>query len=408
VVVTVAMALISYYLVRNNMALVAYLTLGSFLGALILGRAERLSAFLWSGIGIAICNLVVVAAYRAPFADVAPNRLLQLHLAVLLNGGLSASIAMLGYLFLGNVFGITTSLHLTELSRPTHPLLRQLLLKAPGTYHHTIVVSNLAERAASAIGADAYLARVGAYYHDIGKTVRPYFFTENISEDSSPHAKLDPLTSAQIIISHVSDGLDLARKYHLPGRIQDFIAEHHGRSLVQYFYREAMKEAKDGDVVREEDFRYPGPSPRSKETAIMLLADTCEAAVRAIRPNTREDLEALVDKLIDERVAEGELNDCNLTFRELQSIKSIFIQVLQGVHHPRIKYPEPVAAKSTPAIQSQPDQEWPAPAADAPSGDGSSADTESPRTGERDAPTARNGQDGRTTSPDALQQPSQT
>ena len=192
VIITVAMTLVAYYLARNNVALVAYLTLGSLLGALILGRAERLSAFLWAGIGIAVANLVVIASYRAPFLDMAPNNLIQLHLVVLLNGGLAASIAMLGYLFLGNVFGITTSLHLTELSRPTHPLLRQLLLKAPGTYHHTIVVSNMAERAASAIGADAFLARVGTYYHDIGKTVRPYFFTENIAEDSSPHDKLVP------------------------------------------------------------------------------------------------------------------------------------------------------------------------------------------------------------------------
>ncbi len=193
-VITVGMTLVAFYLVRSNVVLVAYFMLGSLLGALILGRAERLSAFLWAGIGVAISNLIVLAAYRAPFVDLLITELLPLHLVVLLNGGLSASIALLGYLFLGNVFGITTSLHLTELSRPTHPLLRQLLLKAPGTYHHTIVVSNMAERAASAIGADAYLARVGAYYHDIGKTVRPYFFTENIAEESSPHDKLDPLT----------------------------------------------------------------------------------------------------------------------------------------------------------------------------------------------------------------------
>lgn len=389
IILTVAMALVSYYLAQNNVALVVYLTLGSFLGALILGRAERLSAFLWAGIGIAICNLIVMAAYRAPFADMALNNLLQLHLIVLLNGGLSASIAMLGYLFLGNVFGITTSLHLTELSRPTHPLLRQLLLKAPGTYHHTIVVSNMAERGASAIGADAYLARVGAYYHDIGKTVRPYFFTENIAEDSSPHDKLDPLTSAQIIISHVSDGLDLARRYRLPARIQDFIAEHHGRSLVKYFYRQAQKQAAEDEAVNEEDFRYPGPSPRSKETAILLLADTCEAAVRAVRPGTREDLEALVNRLIDERVAEGELNDSNLTFRELQTAKEIFIHVLQGVHHPRIQYPEPQergqatrpesrAANSETHSQEEPKPAVPADDVARDAGDGSGRDGREP------------------------------
>jgi hypothetical protein len=260
---------------------------------------------------------------------------------LLLNGGLSASIALLGYFGLGALFGITTSLQLNELSRPTHPLLRQLLLKATGTYHHTIVVSNLAERGAAAIGADALLARVGAYYHDIGKTVRPYFFAENISDDASPHDKLDPLTSAQIIISHVRDGIDLAQKYRLPGPIQDFIREHHGRSLVQYFYVRAVRQAANGEDVDPEQFRYPGPRPRTKETAILALADTCEAAVRAMRPSTREDLALLVNRLIDERAAEGELSECPLTFKDLQAIRSVFVQVLLGVHHPRITYPEP-------------------------------------------------------------------
>lgn len=340
VVVTVAFALIAHYLARNNLPLVVYLTLGSLLGAVILGRAERLSAFLWAGVAVAIVNLVSMAAFRAPFEEFTPSRLAVLHLVVFLNGGLSASVALIGYLVLGNVFGITTSLQLTELSRPTHPLLRQLLLKASGTYHHTIVVSNLAERAAAAIGADAYLTRVGAYYHDIGKTVRPYFFTENIVDGPSPHDKLDPLTSAQIIISHVSDGVDLATKYRLPDRIKDFIREHHGRTQVKYFYVQAQREA-GSESLADADFRYPGPCPRSKETAVLFLADTCEAAVRAIRPASREELEALINRLIDERVAEGELNDCNLTFRELQTTKEVFFQVLQGVHHPRIQYPEP-------------------------------------------------------------------
>jgi putative nucleotidyltransferase with HDIG domain len=198
----------------------------------------------------------------------------------------------------------------------------------------------MAERAAAAIGADALLARVGAYYHDIGKTVRPYFFAENIADESSPHDKLDPLTSAQIIISHVTDGIDLAQKYRLPLRIQDFIREHHGTSVVQFFYSRALRDAEDEESVDKDEFRYPGPDPRSKETAILALADTCEAAVRANRPATREDLAALVERLVDERVAEGEFNHCNLTLSDLQIIKEIFTQVLQGVHHPRISYPQ--------------------------------------------------------------------
>ena len=333
------MATISY--------LLTYLGIGTLIGAVILGRVERLTAFLWAGMAITVSNLTVMASYHAPYSAFAPQAMLQLQLMSGLNAVLAASIALIGYFVIGNLFGITTSLQLTELSRPTHPLLRQLLLKSPGTYHHTIVVSNMAERAAAAIGADAFLTRVGAYYHDIGKTVRPYFFSENIADGVSPHEKLDPRTSAQVIISHVTDGLDLAEKYHLPPRIRDFIREHHGDSLVQYFYVKAQKEAAEGEVVEEVDFRYPGPNPRSKETAILMLADTCEAAIRSIRPPNREALRELVNRLIDERVANGELDNSDLTFRELQIVKGVFLRVLEGVNHPRISYPEPTQKSST-------------------------------------------------------------
>ena len=343
VIFTIAFTFVVLYLGNPNSALVAYVGLGTLFGSLILGRAERLSAFLWAGLAVALSNLFVFSAFRAPFLEFTNTQLLRIMLILLLNGGLSASIALIGYFFLGNIFGITTSLQLTELSRPTHPLLRQLLLKAPGTYHHTIVVSNMAERGAAAIGADALLTRVGAFYHDIGKTARPYFFIENSADGAeNPHDKLDPLTSAQIIISHVADGIDLAKKYQIPGRLQDFIREHHGTTTVRYFYNQAQSEAGEGTVVDEKLFRYPGPRPQSKETAILSLADTCESAVRAIRPSTRTEMAELIDKLISDRVAEGELNECNLTFKELQTIKDIFIQVLQGVHHPRVVYPEKI------------------------------------------------------------------
>ncbi len=363
VVMTITFALTVHFLSSDTM-MVAYTAIGSLLGAIILGKAERLSAFLWAGLGVALSNLLVFLAFRPAMVDFASFGWLShnapLYFSIILNGGLSASVALIGYFVLGNLFNLTTSLQLSELSRPSHPLLRQLLLKAPGTYHHTIVVSNLAERAATAIGVDALLARVGAYYHDIGKTVRPYFFTENIADGSSPHDKLDPMTSAQIIISHVTDGVDLAQKYRLPPRLRDFILEHHGRSITQFFYQQAKREAakregakrdgNEGKEVNPNDFRYPGPNPRSKETAILLLADTCEAAVRAVRPATRQDLEQLVNKLIDDRVAEGVLNQCDLTFRDLHTVRQVFIQVLQGVHHPRISYPEPAQrSEPTPA-----------------------------------------------------------
>lgn len=346
VILTILLTLFVHYLGASGPVLIVYLGVGTLTGSIILGRADRLTAFLWAAVAIIVSNFLVIAAYGAPFRTINTQSLIQMSIMAALNGGLSASIALIGYFVIGNLFGITTSLQLTELSRPTHPLLRQLLLKSPGTYHHTIVVSNMAERAAAAIGADAFLTRVGAYYHDIGKTVRPYFFTENIADGDSPHDKLDPYTSAQIIISHVTDGLDLADKYRLPPRIRDFIREHHGTSLVKYFYYKALKEADDGQTIDEADFRYPGPNPRSKETAILMLADTCEAAVRAVRPPNRDAMRDLVNKLIDERIADGELDESNLTFRELQTAKSVFLRVLEGVNHPRISYPEPEPARS--------------------------------------------------------------
>ncbi|MCB0114136.1 MAG: HDIG domain-containing protein, partial [Caldilineaceae bacterium] len=348
VMLSLSFALFVAYLSSGNVPLIFYTTVGALLGSLVVGKAERLTSFLWAGMVVILSNvLMVVALWTQPLEATTTAQWLRMFLVAALNGGLSASIALIGYFVLGNLFGITTSLQLMELSRPTHPLLRQLLLKAPGTYHHTILVSNLAERGAEAIGADAFLVRVGAYYHDIGKIVRPYFFTENIVDDSSPHDGLDAKTSAQIIISHVKDGLDLARKYHLPAVLQDFILQHHGAQVMQYFYQKEIKNAADGEVVDVADFRYPGPDPQTKEAAILMMADVCEAAVRAERPSSRKDLENMVDRLITDRVLDGSLTQCSLTFKELHAIKRTFVQVLQGVHHPRIKYPSQDAKQAT-------------------------------------------------------------
>ena len=376
-IMVMAFALVILYLSMGSAQLTAYAVLGALGAMLVVGRGERLNAFLWAALVGAGINMLALSAFWIPFTAVGAPALPEALLMALINGVLSAAIALIGYFVLGSLFDITTPLQLTELSRPTHPLLRQLLLKASGTYHHTILVSNMAERAAAAIGADALLVRVGAYYHDIGKTVRPYFFAENIMDESTPHEKLDPLTSAQIIISHVKDGVDLAQKYHLPQSIQDFIREHHGRSLVRYFYVQAQRRAVEGEQVNEEDFRYPGPNPRSKETSILLLADTCEAAVRAVKPGSREELEALVDRLIDERMMSGELDDSQLTFSDLRTVREVFLQVLQGVHHPRIVYPEP-AQPQAPVGER--------PAAESPAADGAAAAGEAPRNGSRPLP----------------------
>jgi putative nucleotidyltransferase with HDIG domain len=206
----------------------------------------------------------------------------------------------------------------------------------------------MSERAAEAIGADALLTRVGAYYHDVGKTIRPYFFIENRSDMMDPHARLDPYTSAQVIVSHVTDGIELARKYRLPRRVIDFVPEHHGTSVVAYFYHQAVKQVGSPDEVARDRFQYPGPRPRSRETAIMMLADGAEATVRSKRPANVEELERLVAESVQNRVLSGQLDESPLTIQELKAIQREFVDVLRGLQHPRVEYP----AEASPSGQA--------------------------------------------------------
>ena len=341
ITVTVLFSIIVGFMAGGSLELTVYALVGGLIASLSLSRVEKLNAFFWAGVYVALANLAVIFAFRLPKQDYDTVQLLTLAGFSLLNGGLSASLTLAGFYLLGTLFDITTSLQLMELARPTHPLLRQLLLKAPGTYHHSILVSNLAEEAVGRIGADALLARVGAYYHDIGKTVRPYFFVDNQVEGVNVHERLDPRTSAQIVISHVEDGLDLAKKYRLPSKVRDFIPQHQGTALATYFYRQALES--EGDKVNEEEFRYPGPKPQTKETAIVMLADSCEAAVRAERPDSLEGIEELVRKVIGGKMLDGQLDECDLTLRDLDEVRNAFVKILQGVFHPRIKYPEEAA-----------------------------------------------------------------
>jgi len=341
--ITLCFGLLVGYLTNGAPEVVTYAVVGALVGAFTLGRGERLINFVRAGGYVALFNLAVLTAFRLPDHDLDLTGILQLTSAAVANGVLAASLTLLGFFLLGTLFGVTTSLQLMDLSRPTHPLMRELVLKAPGTYHHSIIISNMAERAASAIGADGFLTRVGAFYHDIGKIVRPHFFVENQAEGSNPHERLDPYTSAQVVISHVKDGLDLAQKHHLPERIQAFIPEHHGTGLVSVFYHQALEEAEGETAVNEADFRYPGPKPQSRETAIVMLADSCEAAVRAAHPATVEELEQLMRRMISQRLLEGQLDESDLTLRDLDRIRQAFVDVLRGVHHPRIRYPEPPA-----------------------------------------------------------------
>ena len=354
IVTTVLFTLTIGYLTGGSLELMTYAFAGSMIGMLKVRRGDRLASFAWGVLYIALVNLAAVMSFRLPAGQWDWRGLLELSGAAVGNALIAMTITVLGLYLLGALFGITTSLQLLEISRPTHPLLRQLLLKAPGTYHHTLIVSNMAERAAEAIGADALLTRVGAYYHDVGKTIRPYFFVENRTEGADPHARLDPYTSAQIIVTHVKDGIDLARKYRLPRRVIDFIPEHQGTLLVSYFYHQAVQQAGGPERVDKTQFQYPGPRPRSRETALTMLADGAEATVRSRRPASVEELEQIVAESIQGRLLSGQLDECPLTLADLAAIRRAFVDVLRGLHHPRVAYPgEPAAVASAgPGIAS--------------------------------------------------------
>lgn len=237
-------------------------------------------------------------------------------------------------------FEIATTIKLLELSNPNHPLLKKLLLEAPGTYHHSILVANLAEVAAEAVGANPVLVRVSSYYHDIGKTKRPYFFKENQFGIENPHNKISSNLSALIIIAHVKDGIELAKQYKIPKVIRDIIEQHHGTTLVRYFYVTAKNSSNDPDKVSKQNFMYPGPVPDSKEAAIIMLADGVEAAVRSIQGPTKNKIEEMVNKIINERLNEKQLDNCDLTLKDIKKIREAFIKALNGIYHQRIEYPE--------------------------------------------------------------------
>ena len=234
-------------------------------------------------------------------------------------------------------FGVTTELTLLELSDLNHPLLRRMSLESPGTFHHSQVVGTLAEAGARSIGANSLLTRVGANFHDIGKMLKPRYYAENQGE-GNPHDELTPQMSALVIASHVKEGVELGREWGLPPSVLAFIPEHHGTSVMQYFYKKAL-EREDGGAIKVDDFRYPGPKPQSRETAILMLADGCEASVRSLRRPTASRVREMVRKIFDQKLGENELDECGLTLSELAKVRDAFIPILVGIHHQRVAYP---------------------------------------------------------------------
>ena len=337
-IVTIIMAALIGFLAPNSMELAAYTAVGGLLAILTLQDVQRINAFFRAGLAAAIgyCAVILVFRLNQDMIDVA--NMLELMAYAVVNGMLSAALTLIGFFIMGSLFGITTTLQLQELARLDHPLLQELLRRAPGTYHHSIMVANLAEQAAERIKANSALVRVGAFYHDIGKMNRPPFYSEN-QEGVNPHDALDPQTSARIIISHVADGLELAKRYRLPNRIHQFIAEHHGKRLVKGFLFKAKELAAEGEEVDEEIFRYTTPRPRSRETGVVMLADVIESTSRALQPNSEKAIEKLVNSLIDEDLTNGQLDESSLTLGDIRMIRESFIKTLKGRFHVRVKYP---------------------------------------------------------------------
>lgn len=339
IIFTIVFAILVGVIAEMSLFFFAFTMLGTLVGITTVQQVKHRMALMWSGLAVGGINALAVVALL-----LLQGELFQVsafaYIFLALGGGLAAGFFISAVLpVFESVFGYTTDIKLLELANMNHPLLRELVLRAPGSYHHSMMVGSLCEAAAEEIGANSLLARVGAYYHDAGKAKNPQYFAENQSGEN-PHDKLKPNMSALIIKAHVKDGLDMARQHRLPPEMQDFIAQHHGTSLIAYFYHRA-KQAEDPDVpeVDEKDYRYPGPKPQTRETAIMLLADGIEAASRAMPNPTPARLKGLVQTMINKAFTDGQLDECDLTLQDLNKIARAFNRILAAIYHHRPEYP---------------------------------------------------------------------
>jgi len=339
--------------VSGTVELAAYVFLGGLVGIVVLHRGDRFHRFAQAGVAMAAVNATVVAIFTL-LGERDLTGVLQLWGASIAAAGGSAVVAVGTFAVLGNLFGITTSFQLLELANPSQPLLRRLLLETPGTYHHSLMVGNLAERAAESIGADPLLARVAAYYHDIGKLANPAAFIENQAGQGNVHDMLTPEESAAVLKGHVASGIDLAYEFGLPKAIIAFIPQHHGTALMSYFYAKAKEQAVEatGAVrgtpdaaaaeasVDQARFRHAGPKPQSREAAILMLSDGVEASVRSLTGHDESTIRAMVNRIIHERLEDGQFDECDLTLRDLERIREAFVAQLLGMYHQRIEYPQ--------------------------------------------------------------------
>jgi putative nucleotidyltransferase with HDIG domain len=339
-------ALMAGLFLGGNLEIAAYFFVGGVVAAMGVRHATQRSTIIGAGIYLGVVNsifLVSIAAIRGGATATEP---FFIALSGLLNGLITAVLVVGVAPLLEILFGYTTNIKLLELSRMDHPLLKDLAMRAPGTFHHSIVIGTLVEAAAEAIGANPLLARVSAYYHDIGKMKMPMYFIENMSPGENRHDRLAPSMSVLILTNHVKEGAELAKQYRLGSEIIDVIEQHQGTSLINYFYNKAKAQEDPGvHEIQEKDFRYPGPKPQTREAGLVILADAIEAASKTLPDPTPVRMQGMAQKIVNKIFTDGQLDECELTLKDLHSITSSFNRVLSGIYHQRIDYPEPAYMK---------------------------------------------------------------
>jgi len=334
--INIALSLFVSLMMGYNIDIFVVAIIGGSAGAIASSDTHQRNDLITAGLVVGLANaLAILGIGLINSADIVT--VLKQSVLGIINGGLS-SIFAIGLLpFFESTFDIVTPIKMLELSNPNQPVLRRLLFEAPGTYHHSIIVGNLSEAAVDSIG--------GTLYHDIGKLKRPYFFKENQITNDNPHNKIAPSLSTLIITNHVKDGVELAKKYKLPTVIIDMINQHHGTTLVKYFYAKAVNDTESHGEVTEMQFRYEGPKPQTREAAVIMLADSVEASVRAIPSPTKVKIEETVKKIVNDKIEDGQLDDCDLTLKDINKIIESFLNVLNGIYHHRIEYPDVVNDK---------------------------------------------------------------
>jgi putative nucleotidyltransferase with HDIG domain len=351
-IVIAVIAIIGGAVTGNSLEFTAYTFLGGMAGIVAVRKGDRLQVFVQAAIAIFVVNALVVSVFSL-LGTRDLRGVLELWLASAASA-VGSSVAAVGtFAVLGSVFGIMTVFQLLEMANPSQPLLRRLLVETPGTYHHSLMVGNLAERAAEAIGADSLVTRVASYYHDVGKLANPLGFIENQAGGENIHDQLDPAQSAQILKQHVADGIDIAYAAKVPKALIAYIPQHHGTAIMSYFYARAKERAaepygglstvdgaKAAAAVDERRFRHAGPKPQTREAALIMLADGVEASVRSLASRDEPAIRAMVERIIEERIADGQFDECDLTLRDLERIKNAFVGQLLGMYHTRIAYPQ--------------------------------------------------------------------